>query len=117
MDNAVKATWAGVLATLVAAVIGVAGQLVLDPKGPGGSGSPSAGGQTSTAADTPPARCDAMIREVRRLPLGDPQLAAVLARAGRAALPSLWSTDEIRQCGGVEPETLLEGALAAPGTR
>jgi hypothetical protein len=54
-----------------------------------------------------------MIREVRQLPRADPQLAAVLARAGRAMLPSLWSIDEIKQCGGMDPERLLEGPLAS----
>ena len=55
-----------------------------------------------------------MIREVRQLPRADPELAAELADDGDARLPSLWSVDEIRQCGGVEPERLLEGTLAEP---
>lgn len=96
------------IATIVAAVIGLAGQAISQR----GTDSTSTTAERNRTATTPAKRCVAMVREVRQLPRSDPELAAELARGDPATLPSLWSVDEIAQCGGVEPETLLEGTLA-----
>jgi hypothetical protein len=111
MDVAVKAAWIAAVATVLAALIGLAGVLITRSDEPGSRAATLTGPTTVTTSNASPARCMAMIREVRQLPVDDPELAAELAREGQARVPSLWGTDEIAQCGGVAPETLLEGSL------
>jgi len=110
MDPVVKSAYIGAIATLAAAVLGLGGQAISKGASDRAADQPAA----TASAVLPPGRCASMIREVRKLPRADPRLAAELAPSGDARLPSLWSVDEIRQCGGVEPERLLEGPLAKP---
>ena len=99
MDPVVKSAYVGAIATLAAAVIGLGGQAISKGASDRAADAVRRSGERGAA----PGRCASMIREVRELPRADPKLVAELALSGDARLPSLWSVDEIRQCGGVEP--------------
>jgi hypothetical protein len=112
MDGALRAAWIGAIATVVSGVIGLAGVLITASNGSGAAALGSTSSSTAPGSSARAQRCLPMIREVRDLPRADPALAALLARTGRAHIPGLWDVDEVKRCGGVDPETLLEGSLA-----